>query len=113
MSDDLPVLSYTIGPSKFDVTIRNSTEFLLGNLEAIYNNSVIGHYDKQYHPTYTISGIEYTDVLDADATASTYVAEHLSSHPDDVAWVRVVIAKNIGLIQDESFNGEIYTHQRE
>lgn len=114
--DTIPIdqqfLFYTVQVVKEDTTYSDKSEFTLNNLEGAINNRLFGGAVLQFTPTRTINGVTYTDVLERDLSGFENVADYLSAYPDDVAWVRVVVAKNAGLVQYELLNGEIYTRMQ-
>ncbi len=66
----------------------------------------VGH---AYHPTRTIDGVVYSDVLEASVQRSDNEYEPLSI--PDADWVRIVIARGVGLVQYELRNGQVFTRR--
>lgn len=62
-----------------------------------------------YYPTRTINGVFYSDVLEESIPRDNPYGGPLALPEAD--WVRIVIARGVGLVQYELRNGQIFTRQ--
>jgi hypothetical protein len=85
--------------------------FGLENLTGPFNNGFDSGsgVTQAYYLTRTIGGVAYPDVLEASVQRSDRSYGPLSLPEAD--WVRIVIARGVGLVQYELRNGQIFTRQ--
>lgn len=104
-------LTYGLEVVKEDMTFGGRVKFLVSTLDSPYNTDAKDIGVCQYFPARTINGKEFVDLLERDISGYEDIVTYLADYPEDVAWVRMVIAKGVGLLQYELLNGEIYTRQ--
>jgi hypothetical protein len=84
--------------------------FRLHNLMDPFNASVDANGALHaYYPTRTINGVSYSDVLEESISRDNPYGGPLALPEAD--WVRIVIARGVGLVQYELRNGQIFTRQ--
>jgi hypothetical protein len=83
--------------------------FTLEDLADPFNASVdSGGIVHAYYPTRTINGVSYSDVLESSIPRDGRYGPLALPAAD---WVRIVIARGVGLVQYELRNGQIFTRQ--
>jgi hypothetical protein len=86
-----------------------SYNFWLHNLTDPLNTGAdSGGFGNAYYPTRTINGVSYSDVLDSRIPQDGRYGPLALPEAD---WVRIVIARGVGLVQYELRNGQIFTRQ--
>jgi hypothetical protein len=66
-------------------------------------------YASRYDATSSIDGVTYTDVLEATWASANPRRLEGANPPPEANWLRVVIARNIGLVQFETADGRVFT----
>lgn len=63
-----------------------------------------------YSPSRTIGGVSYTDVVETGVDRQNTQASVFDPRvPNDLAWVRVVYARNVGLVEFELRDGTVFS----
>lgn len=63
-----------------------------------------------YSPSRTIGGVSYTDVVEKGVDRQNTQASVFDPRvPNDLAWVRVAYARNVGLVEFELRDGTVYS----
>jgi hypothetical protein len=84
--------------------------FRLHNLTEAFNASVDANGAVHtYYSTRTINGVSYSDVLEESISRDNPYGGPLALPEAD--WIRIVVARGVGLVQYELRNGQIFTRQ--